>query len=326
MGKSDSTPLVSVVVPNYNYARYLEQRITSILNQTFTNFELILLDDASTDNSSEVLERYRKNIHVTHIEYNEKNTGSPFQQWMKGIRLAKGKYVWIAEADDCAEPDFLEICVRHAEKEKDTAICYAGSYLFDAEGNVSRKDVNHWGSRSKKGIASFPGVDYVVHNLYWKNYIINASAVLFRREYALNLMDSPFVQMRYCGDWLFWFELSMQGKVVEVYRILNYFRQHTAKATVASRRLGEGVKEDAQILSIMESKLSSLPIYKKRLRRGLLYRKLKRMALDTNVEQEILEYIEEILQCTIADFYLERRNQILRLFCPWLLTAKRDRL
>lgn len=326
MGKVESTPLVSVVVPNYNYARYLEQRITSILNQSFTDFELILLDDASTDNSREVLERYRDNVHVSHIEYNLQNTGSPFQQWMKGIRMAKGKYVWIAEADDCAEPDFLKTCVQYAEEAKDAAICYAGSYLFDAEGNVSRKDVNHWGKRSKKGVAAFSGVDYAVHNLYWKNYIINASAVLFRREYALNLMDSPFVQMRYCGDWLFWFELSMQGKVIEVYRILNYFRQHTAKATVASRRLGEGVKEDARILTMMEESIPILPIYKKRLRRGLLYRKLKRMGLEANVEREVLEYIANTAGCHLSDFHLERRNQILRIICPWLLTAKRDRL
>ena len=76
---------VSVIVPNYNYARYLPMRIESILNQTFTDFELILLDDASTDESVSVLEKYRNNKHVSHIVVNEQNTGSPVQQWMKGI-------------------------------------------------------------------------------------------------------------------------------------------------------------------------------------------------------------------------------------------------
>ena len=57
---------VSVIVPNYNYARYLPMRIESILNQTFTDFELILLDDASTDESVSVLEKYRNNKHVSH--------------------------------------------------------------------------------------------------------------------------------------------------------------------------------------------------------------------------------------------------------------------
>lgn len=326
MIRKSHIPLVSVIVPNYNYAGYLKQRIESILNQTFSDFELILLDDASTDNSKEILESYRNCPCVSCIDYNVQNSGSPFVQWMKGIMLARGKYVWIAEADDCAEPDFLETCLRYAESEEDTAICYVGSFLFDAEGRVNQKDVNHWGSRTKRGASTFSGCNYAIHNLYWKNYIINASAVLFRREYALEISSSPFVKMRYCGDWLFWFELAIQGKVIEVYRVLNYFRQHTAKATVASRRLGEGVREDAQILSQMEKKLTSLSVYKKRLRRGLLYRKVKRMGLDTTIEQEVLASINDLLQSSISDYHLERRNQILRIFCPWLLTAQRDRL
>ena len=61
---------VSVIVPNYNYARYLPMRIESILNQTFTDFELILLDDASTDESVSVLEKYRNNKHVSRIVVN----------------------------------------------------------------------------------------------------------------------------------------------------------------------------------------------------------------------------------------------------------------
>lgn len=326
MREVESTPLVSVVIPNYNYARYLEQRITSILNQTFKDFELILLDDSSTDNSRKILEHYRSNLHVTHVEYNDKNTGSPFKQWMKGILLAKGKYVWIAEADDYAEPLFLETCVRWAESDSNTAICYSGSYLFDAHGNVEPRDVNHWGRRSRKDAAVFDGKDYACCNLYWKNYIINASAVIFRREYAISLVNSHFVDMRYCGDWLFWFKLALQGKVIEVYKELNYFRQHPMKATTFSRRFGDGIKEDAQIIVEMESLLGDLSTYKKRLRRGLLYRKVKRMSLANNIKQELFTFLANTLNSSMSDYYLERRNQILRLFLPRLLTIKKERL
>lgn len=101
-------PLVSVIIPNYNYARYLDARIESVLNQTFTDFELILLDDVSTDDSLKVFDQYKDNPHVSCLVVNETNSGSPFKQWMKGILLAQGKYIWIAEADDLAESDFLE--------------------------------------------------------------------------------------------------------------------------------------------------------------------------------------------------------------------------
>ena len=87
----NALPLVSVVVPNYNYKRYLNLRIQSILQQTYQNIELILLDDASTDGSEEVLSDYQDHAKVSHILLNEHNTGNPFKQWFKGMQLAKGK-------------------------------------------------------------------------------------------------------------------------------------------------------------------------------------------------------------------------------------------
>lgn len=320
------TPLVSVIIPNYNYARYLKQRIESVLNQTFSDFELILLDDASKDESVDILESYRVNEHVTKIVVNDRNTGSPFRQWLKGITLARGKYVWIAEADDCANSLFLETCVKWMESNAGSAICYTGSILFNAEGQEEKRDVNHWGKRERKEASVFNGNEYAMYNLYWKNYIINASAVLFRRDYALNLASSAWADMRYCGDWLFWFGLSLQGAVIEVYRSLNFFRQHGAKATTASRRIGEGIKEDAQVVMEMERQLTNIPSYKKRLRRGLLYRKVKRMSLDDDIKQELYDYLSNTLNSSMSDYYLERRNQVLRLLLPHLLTAKRERL
>ncbi|MBQ2123214.1 MAG: glycosyltransferase family 2 protein [Bacteroidaceae bacterium] len=319
-------PLVSVVVPNFNYARYLRGRIDSILQQTFSNYEIILLDDASTDESVSVLEHYRNSPQVSQICINEKNTGSPFAQWLKGIQLSKGKYVWIAEADDLAEPTFLETCVELLESFKDSAFCYVGSKTIDETGEVSNKDVNHWGRRQKKEYACFDGKKFAEHNLYWKNYVMNASGVVFRREYALNLIHSPFQSMRYCGDWFFWFEMAMQGGVVEVYKNLNYFRMHASKVTQKSQKTGEGVIEDMQVLSLIEAQLPNISNYKKRLRRGLLYRKIKRGKHSEQREKELFAKMEDILNAHPSDYKLERCNQIFRLFLPMLITHKRDRL
>ena len=123
----NALPLVSVVVPNYNYKRYLNLRIQSILQQTYQNIELILLDDASTDGSEEVLSDYQGHAKVSHILLNEHNTGNPFKQWFKGMQLAKGKYIWIAEADDLCELTFLEKVVPLMEKYQQAAVCFAGS-------------------------------------------------------------------------------------------------------------------------------------------------------------------------------------------------------
>ena len=322
----EKNPLVSVIVPNYNYARYLDARIDSILRQTWTDFELILLDDASTDTSREILEKYRDHPRVSRIEFNTRNTGSPFQQWMKGILLARGKYIWIAEADDLADPDFLETTVTLCEAHERTAVCVVGSWLIDGAGRVSNKDINHWGRRKGKQPGCFDGKSYALHNLYWKNYLINASGILFRREYAVRLAHSAFLQMRYCGDWLFWFQMALQGEVIEVYRTLNYFRQHGAKVTVQSLQRGLGIAEDIQVVRYMEEHLPDLAPYKKRLRRGLLYRKIKRTPIDESQRQVLYQQLSAELQATDADYRLERWNQYLRWLWPWLTTRQRDRL
>lgn len=318
---------VSVIVPNYNYARYLPIRIESILNQSFQDFELILLDDASTDNSIQILEKYRNNPHVSHIVINEENTGSPFQQWIKGILLARGKYIWIAEADDVADPCFLEKCVESAESQENTSVCYTGSFAIDEKGTIDKRDINHWRKYAKKKTYScFDGKLFAEHNLYWRNYMINASGILFRREFALRLQNSDFITMRYCGDWLFWFQMSMQGKVIEIYKNLNYFRQHSSKVTINSHNSGKGIIEDIDVVSYMEKHLSSLSKYKKRLRHGLLYRKIKRLSLDNETQKTLFDLLETKLNSNFSDYYLERWNQVLRLFLPFLLTWRRDRL
>ena len=78
-------PKVTVVTPNYNHARYLPQRLDSILAQTYQDFELIILDNASTDNSREVIESYAKDPRVKAI-FNAKNNGSTFKQWKLGAK------------------------------------------------------------------------------------------------------------------------------------------------------------------------------------------------------------------------------------------------
>ena len=96
-------PRVTVVTPNYNHARYLPERIDSILAQTFQDFELLILDNASTDNSREVIESYTSYQNVR-AAFNAENNGSPFKQWNLGLSQAKGEYVWFAESDDYADP------------------------------------------------------------------------------------------------------------------------------------------------------------------------------------------------------------------------------
>lgn len=321
----NTSPLVSVIVPNYNYAKYLNARIDSILNQTFQDFELILLDDCSTDNSREIIETYRNNAHVKHIVFNEKNTGSPFVQWQKGISLAQGKYVWIAEADDLAHQNFLETCVRLCESGSDVSICFTGSKLIDSNDKILKKDVNHWGRRPSKKYARFDGKHYAQRNLYWKNYIINGSGVIFSREKAINV-SPEFTKMRYCGDYLFWFEMSLKGEVIEIYDTLNYFRQHAQKATARSHNKGGGILEDITILEKIERALPQVSSYRKKLRRGLLYRKISRQRTTKEIKIGLYKELNIRLGGRLSHRIIQKMNKYARFIIPCLPSDKSDRL
>lgn len=143
---------VSVIIPNYNHALFLTQRIQSVLNQSFQDFELILLDDCSTDNSQSIIAQYQHHPKVSHVVYNETNSGSPFKQWAKGVALAQGAYIWIAESDDFAEASFLERCVTQLDK-------YASVGLVYCDSNIIAHDLLQ-GSFKEKNKEYYPATDW----------------------------------------------------------------------------------------------------------------------------------------------------------------------
>ena len=127
---------VSVIVPNYNHAPYLKRRLDSIYQQTYQDFEVILLDDCSTDDSVKILKSYAETMPNTIFVPNKSNSGSVFRQWHKGVDLSKGKYIWIAESDDFASPHFLQKLVGAMDKNARVGLVYSQSWLVDIQGNV----------------------------------------------------------------------------------------------------------------------------------------------------------------------------------------------
>ncbi len=133
---------VSVIVPNYNYSKYLKERLYSVLNQTCKPMEIIFLDDASSDDSVEVAKSIlsESGIKSTIIK-NDVNRGV-FKQWLAGVEKAKGNYIWIAEADDVADVDFLKELVSRVKQEK-SVLAYCQSKVIDENGEVVREANYH---------------------------------------------------------------------------------------------------------------------------------------------------------------------------------------
>ena len=233
-------PKVSVIVPNYNHAKFLPERIDSVLNQTFNDLELLILDDASTDDSHRVLARYYGKPCVR-IVVNTRNSGSAFPQWNRGISLTKGEYVWIAESDDAADPRFLETLVPLLDERREVGVAYCLSRLVDTEGREIGDSLN-WTSdldpaRWKSDFFN-EGADEVRTYLLRKNTIPNASAVLARRavlDEALPV-DASF---KLCGDWLHWGKMLLRSDVAYVAEPLNRWRLESSN----SRQMPPGVTE-----------------------------------------------------------------------------------
>ena len=233
---------VSVIIPNYNHASYLDERLQSVLGQTYQNFEVIILDDCSTDYSRDVIERYRNHPKVSKIVYNEQNSGSPFKQWYKGFNLAKGELVWIAESDDSCEPTLLQRLVDCFDTYQNLSYAFCRSNYMDENGKM--------GSVCQ---GMFPrdlhmdGREFNHCWMMWRNKVFNASSVLMRKEYALTV-NNQYMGYRGAGDWLFWIEMGEKGSVAVVADALNHYRMYSANTTSKARLSGEEDVEDRKIM------------------------------------------------------------------------------
>ncbi len=227
--------MVSVIIPNYNHAPFLTERIESVLNQTYQDFEVIILDDCSTDNSREIIEKYRNHPKVSKIVYNETNSGSTFRQWQKGFGLAKGEYIWIAESDDVAHPEFLEAVVNEMSRQDNVVLGFSSMIRIDENGK-------NYGEIPLTSMGKFPmeGKDFIRHNMLFGCHILNASSAVFKKS-SLSKISDEYTAYKGSGDYLFWIEIANTGRVVKVNRPLDLFRNHSINK-VTPRVVAEGIQ------------------------------------------------------------------------------------
>lgn len=237
-------PKISVILPNYNHGKFLTRRIESILNQTFQDFELIILDDASIDNSKQIIESYRQNPKISSILPNTENSGSTFIQWQKGLELAKGELIWIAESDDIAEPEFLDYHLKQFEKTTNLAVSFCASAWIDSNDTVIHEP-NHEYEFTKSG-------QYLFQSEFAKgNLIYNASTAVFKKSLVENEILSKIKDFKYCGDWLFWISICQKGLVHRTSKRLNKFRRHDGNVSFKSETAGLQFSEGFMVLDYL---------------------------------------------------------------------------
>lgn len=237
---------VSVIVPNYNHEPYLRARLESIYNQTYKNFEVILLDDCSSDDSRTIMEEYAKKYSDnTRCYFNEQNGGAVFKQWKKGIELAEGDLLWIAESDDWCKDNFLEELVKYFEYES-VNLAFARS-VFMKNGEES------W--NTEEYLYNIVGFDWrkpfvlssyllVKHAFAIKNIIPNVSSALFRNPGTLSgEVEELCSSMKLSSDWIFYLYLIRGGCVAYTNQTTNFYRIHEQSTSLNIQKQGRYYKE-----------------------------------------------------------------------------------
>ena len=234
-------PPVSVTVPNYNYAHCLADRLNTIFDQTHPVEEVIVLDDASPDNSVEVIERIaeERERDIT-LVINDVNSGSVFAQWTKAAEMAQGDYIWIAEADDLSEPSFLATMLAVMRTDPAIQIAFCDSRSINAEGAPVYASYKPYFATIEPGALCqgevFEGADFLRRFLSVKNTILNVSSVVWRREALLRCLEAcraELSQYRMAADWRLYVEcVTARGaKIAYVADPLNVHRRHAQSVT-----------------------------------------------------------------------------------------------
>ena len=252
------------MVPNYRHARYLPKRLESILSQDFQDFELIILDDCSPDDSRRVIESYLSEPRIRAI-FNDTNSGSAYRQWALGLGQSRGEYIWFAESDDYAEPNLLSTLVRRLDTEPDVGLAFCLSAIVDGNGEVIRSAQDWLAQRARQSgydlsrwVTDFtmPGREYCAQFMYPWNMIDNGSAVLFRRS-ALEAVGGVVTDLLLCGDWMTYVNVLSASNVAYVASPLNYFRNHSATVR-AGTKTDLFYRESRVVLNSMRQRIDSL--------------------------------------------------------------------
>lgn len=250
---------ISVVIPNYNYEKFLIRRIYSVLNQTSKIYEIIILDDCSTDSSIQLIDsicdELKDLIKIKKI-YNKENSGSAFSQWAKGIENADGDYIWIAEADDYCNKNMIKVLLKKVEIQRDISIAYVDSAFTDVKGNIFLKTIKPEIDIMKTGHWNSDFIDdgiYEIKNYAFLNNIIaNVSSCIIKNDDYSNIYDE-IKKYKQSGDWVFYLEVMSRGKIAYVNKAFNYYRVHPTQIT-SNMKKEKHLKEIIDIYDMISKK------------------------------------------------------------------------
>lgn len=236
-------PLVSVIIPTYNNGQFIKEAIDSVLNQTYSEIEIIVVDDGSTDNTRKIVEKYKNRVKYLYKE----NSGSASARNM-GIRESSGELIAFLDSDDVWEDKKLEEQVRSLQNNQEAALIYCGKLWVDEEG----KPIKHEFTQHE-----FPE-GWIFEKLFEANYISSASCVVARKEAILQVggfNESPV--FRNAQDYELWLKIVARYRCLSIPKSLVRYRRHDGNVTKNTEARTRGVLAalNSAVTLILENKV-----------------------------------------------------------------------
>lgn len=269
-------PLVSILIPNYNYGRYLRHCLDSVINQTYSNIEIIIQDNASTDNSYEILLEYQNKYLIGEIDTyinvgrNKRNVGSDKNSTICAQR-AEGKYLMFLSSDDALKPTYVERCVNILENNSNVSMVMVHRDEIDDDGKIYE-------------IPPFYNRSFIVDGeaqaaIFMMAGIAVPTQILIRAESRMRTMSYRFYQMQVAGDWYNNFLMSCVGDIAYIRDALCEYRVHNGNETNESEKRLLGIFEHFVIINAFNETAKSIGFEKPRKRYEDAIEKLGDMCL-----------------------------------------------
>lgn len=222
-------PLISVVIPVYNVEEYLEECVNSVLNQTYSNVEIILVDDGSTDSSGDICDRFQlefSNVSVIH----QANAGLSEARTV-GFRTANGKYIYFLDSDDYIAPDtFEKLCMIAEADSSDVVFFDAHSFIDKSDEPVKQNYKRHYKYSSAKGIDVFEKMQEL-------GEFHSAVPLLFLKKSFIDKSEIRFIPEVYYEDMAYTFSVFCLAETVSQCCEALYFRRYRADSIMTSKKL-----------------------------------------------------------------------------------------
>ncbi|HBY58158.1 MAG TPA: hypothetical protein DEG96_09960 [Candidatus Atribacteria bacterium] len=214
-----NSPKISICIPTYNRAKFIREAIDSVLKQTFRDFELIVVDNCSTDNTQEIVKAFDDG----RLRYvcNERNLGV-IGNYNKCISLARGDYICIIHSDDMLLPRFLEVQSAILDKNSDVGLVHSNCSYIDEQGVAFSQSI-------------FPSTDYIkdgeeeMKDLVLDNHIVMSAAIV--RKSCYDLLGGYNEKIPWVSDWEMWLRICLKWKIAYIGKVLCLYRRHQMSGT-----------------------------------------------------------------------------------------------